>query len=107
MISQFLIEAVCFGFEVRDSPALCHYRSEASSIVGRRIIYGMGSMKILFQFILQKLHLMEFNLFESQNKHSYLYQNLGYHPAKNRLPMIVYLYLSGIGACLVENGPNY
>lgn len=64
--SQFLMQAVYFGFKVEDLPVPCRYMSEASSInVGRSIIYGMGTMKTLFQFILQKFHLMKFNLFES------------------------------------------
>jgi len=62
--SQFLIQAVYFGFKIGDLPIPCRYMSEASSInLGRSIIYGMGTLKTLFQFILQKLHLMKFGLF--------------------------------------------
>jgi glycosyltransferase involved in cell wall biosynthesis len=64
--SQFLIQAVYFGFKIGDLPVQCRYISEASSInLSRSIVYGIGTIKTLFQFILQKLHLMKFNLFES------------------------------------------
>jgi len=63
--SQFLIQAVYFGFKIGDLPIPCRYISEASSInLGHSIIYGVSTMKTLFQFILQKLHLMKFSLFE-------------------------------------------
>jgi len=42
------------------------YMNEASSIGLRRSIgYGLGTIQTVFQFILQKLHLMKFKLFES------------------------------------------
>ena len=64
--SQFLIQAVYFGFKIGDLPVPCRYMSEASSINLRRsIVYGLGTIQTVFQFILQKLHLMKFNLFES------------------------------------------
>ena len=64
--SQFLIQAVYFGFTIGDLPVPCRYMSEASSIGLRRsIVYGLGTIQTVFQFILQKLHLMKFNLFES------------------------------------------
>ncbi len=67
--SQFLIQAAYFGFKIGDLPVPCRYMSEASSInFVRSIVYGMGTMKTLFQFILQKLHLMKFALFQSSNR---------------------------------------
>ena len=64
--SQFLIQAVYFGFKIGDLPVPCRYMSEASSIGLRRsIVYGLGTIQTVFQFILQNLHLMKFNLFES------------------------------------------
>jgi hypothetical protein len=64
--SQFLIQAAHFGFRIGDLPVPCRYMSEASSInLTRSIVYGLGTMKTLFQFALQKLHLMKFNLFTS------------------------------------------
>ena len=62
--SQILIQAAYFGFKIGDLPVPCRYMSEASSInAGRSIIYGMGTIKTLFQFILQKLHIKKFKLF--------------------------------------------
>ena len=62
--SQFLIQAVYFGFKIGDLPVPCRYMREASSInLGRSIIYGLGTIRTVFQFILQKLHLMKFDLF--------------------------------------------
>jgi len=64
--SQFLIQATYFGFKIGDLPVPCRYMSEASSInFTQSIVYGLGTMKTLFQFILQKLHLMKFDLFQS------------------------------------------
>ena len=62
--SQFLIQAAYFGFKIGDLPVPCRYVSEASSInLSRSIGYGLGTIRTLFQFILQKLHLMKFDLF--------------------------------------------
>jgi len=64
--AQFLIQAAFFGFRIGDLPVPCRYMSEASSInLIRSIGYGLGTIKTLFQFILQKLHLMTFDLFKS------------------------------------------
>jgi glycosyltransferase involved in cell wall biosynthesis len=64
--SQFLIQAAYFGFRMGDLPVPCRYMREASSInFSRSIVYGLGTIKTLFQFILQKLHLMKFGLFRS------------------------------------------
>jgi glycosyltransferase involved in cell wall biosynthesis len=65
--SQLLIQAAYFGFKIGDLPVPCRYMAEASSInFGQSILYGIGTMKVLFQFVLQKLHLMKFAIFESQ-----------------------------------------
>ena len=64
--SQFLIQAAYWGFKMGDLPVPCRYMSEASSVnFSRSIVYGFGTIKTLFQFILQKLHLMKFDLFGS------------------------------------------
>jgi glycosyltransferase involved in cell wall biosynthesis len=69
--SQFLIQAAYFGFRIGDLPVPCRYMDEASSIHFRQsMIYGMGTIKVLLQFILQKLHLMKFDIFGSKNKSS-------------------------------------
>jgi glycosyltransferase involved in cell wall biosynthesis len=62
--SQFLIQAAYFGFSMGDLPVPCRYMREASSInLSRSIVYGLGTIKTLFEFILQKAHLMKFDLF--------------------------------------------
>jgi glycosyltransferase involved in cell wall biosynthesis len=64
--SQFLIQSAYFGFKIGDIPIPCRYMSEASSInFTRSIVYGLGTINTLFQFILQKLHLMKIDLFTS------------------------------------------
>ena len=64
--SQFLFQAVFFGFRIGDLPVPCRYINEASSINLRRsIVYGLGTMKTLFQFILHKLQVMKCTIFES------------------------------------------
>ena len=61
--SQFLIQAAYFGFKIGDLPVPCRYMSEASSINLRHsMVYGVGTLKTLTQFILQRLHLVRFNL---------------------------------------------
>jgi len=67
--SQFLFQAVYFGFRIGDLPVPCRYINEASSINLRRsIVYGLGTMKTLFQFILQKLRFAKFRIFETRNE---------------------------------------
>jgi hypothetical protein len=64
--AQFLIQAAYFGFRMGDLPVPCRYMREASSInLSRSIVYGIGTVKTLFQFILQRLHLVNLGLFRS------------------------------------------
>jgi glycosyltransferase involved in cell wall biosynthesis len=64
--SQFLIQAVYFGFKIGDLPVPCRYTSEASSInFSRSVVYGLGTIKTLLQYLAQKLRLMKFDVFES------------------------------------------
>ncbi len=68
--SQFLFQAVYFGFGIGDLPVPCRYMDEASSInLKRSIVYGVGTLTTLSQFILQQSRLMKFKIFES-NKFS-------------------------------------
>jgi glycosyltransferase involved in cell wall biosynthesis len=65
--SEFLIQAAYFGFKIGDLPVPCRYFNEASSInFSRSIAYGIGTINTLLKFILQKLHLAKFKLFEPQ-----------------------------------------
>jgi len=60
--TQVLFQASYFGFKMGDLPVPCRYMKEASSINLRRsILYGLGTLKTIPQYILQKLHLMKFD----------------------------------------------
>ena len=63
--SQFLIQAAYFGFRMGDLPVPCRYLGDSSSVnFIRSLAYGVGTLKVLLQFILQKLHVIRFELFE-------------------------------------------
>jgi len=62
--SQFLIQAAYFGLRMGDLPVPCRYMKEASSIDFRRsVVYGIGTLKTLVQFILQRLRLAQAGIF--------------------------------------------
>jgi glycosyltransferase involved in cell wall biosynthesis len=64
--SQFLAQAVYFGFKLGDIPVPVRYFDEASSINFRRSVkYGLSTLWILTQFWLQKLRLTRFRIFDS------------------------------------------
>ena len=66
--AQFLIQAVFFGFIIGDLPVPCRYMEEASSInFSRSTVYGLETVRTLLQFILQKMHLARFKIFESSS----------------------------------------
>lgn len=63
--SQFLAQAVYFGFNLGDIPVPVRYFDEASSINFRRSCkYGFTTLWIMAQFWLQKLKLCRFKIFE-------------------------------------------
>lgn len=63
--SQFLAQAVYFGFKLGDLPVPVRYFDEASSINFRRsVTYGCSTLGVLGRFWLQKLKLARFDLFE-------------------------------------------
>jgi glycosyltransferase involved in cell wall biosynthesis len=65
--SQFLAQAVYFGFKLGDIPVPVRYFDEASSINFRRSVkYGLTTLWILAQYWLQKLGLARFRIFESR-----------------------------------------
>jgi glycosyltransferase involved in cell wall biosynthesis len=62
--SQFLIQAAYFGFRIGALPVPCRYRSDSSSVnFTHSLVYGMRTVVTLLQFMLQKFHLMRFDLF--------------------------------------------
>ena len=63
--SQFLTQAVYFRFRTGDLPVPCRNMNGAYSIkFGQSVIYGLTTIKTLFQFILQRSHLMKCDIFE-------------------------------------------
>ena len=66
--SQFLGQAVYFGFKLGDIPVPVRYFDEASSINFRRSVrYGCGTLWVLAQYWLQKLRLGRFRLFTASS----------------------------------------
>jgi glycosyltransferase involved in cell wall biosynthesis len=64
--TQALFQASYFGFKMGDLPVPCRYMKEASSInLSRSILYGLGTLKTMLQYSLQKLHLMKFDFLSS------------------------------------------
>ena len=62
---QFLIQAAYMKQRLGDVPVAARYFAEASSINFRRsCVYGLSAMWCLGQFVLQRLGLMKFALFE-------------------------------------------
>ena len=59
--TQFLVQAVHFGFRIGDVPVPCRYFKEASSInFGRSVRYGFGTLAALGRFVLQRLGVARF-----------------------------------------------
>jgi len=66
--TQFLAQAVYFGFKLGDVPVPVRYFDEASSINFRRSInYGFTTLWVMLQFWLQKLRLGRFGIFEAKS----------------------------------------
>lgn len=62
--TQFLVQAVYFGFKLGDVPVPVRYFDEASSINFRRsVTYGLCTLWTLAQYWLQSLHVARFDIF--------------------------------------------
>ena len=62
--TQFLVQAVHFGFRLGDIPVPVRYFAEASSINFRRsLAYGFRTLSTVAKFWLHRLRLWRFNLF--------------------------------------------
>ncbi|MEZ7893151.1 MAG: glycosyltransferase family 2 protein [Candidatus Wallbacteria bacterium] len=62
---EFLIQATYFGFKITDIACPCKYMPEASSINFKNSsVYGIQTLITLGKYILQKLGLKKFNIFE-------------------------------------------
>ena len=63
--SQFLVQAVHFGFRIGDIPVPVRYMKEASSISFRRsVTYGLGTLGVLARWTLHRIGLARSPLFE-------------------------------------------
>ncbi|MGQ0552366.1 MAG: glycosyltransferase family 2 protein [Planctomycetota bacterium] len=62
--TQFLVQAVHFGFKIGDVPVPCRYFREASSINFRRSVrYGFGTLGALAKFQMQRVGLARYREF--------------------------------------------
>src|SRR5262249_58214380 len=69
--TQFLVQAVRFGFRLGDVPVPVRYFAEASSINFRRSVrYGFGTLATVGQYWLDRLGIKRSPLFEAARPHS-------------------------------------
>jgi len=65
--SQFLAQAVSFGFKLGDIPVPVRYFAEASSInLGRSLNYGLATLVVLAGYWLHRLRLLRLALFSAR-----------------------------------------
>jgi glycosyltransferase involved in cell wall biosynthesis len=65
--TEFLAQAVYFGFKIGDVPVPVRYFDEASSInFSNSIVYGTRTLLTLVKFILQSLNLSNYKLFSKK-----------------------------------------
>jgi glycosyltransferase involved in cell wall biosynthesis len=62
--TEFLVEAVAFGFKIGETPVPARYFKEASSINFRRsTIYGLSTLVTLAKFILHRRKIKKYEMF--------------------------------------------
>jgi glycosyltransferase involved in cell wall biosynthesis len=67
--SQMIAQAVHFGFKIGEIPVQARYFPEASSVNFKvSSIYGLKTLGVLTRFILQRLGLVRFNIFDRKLK---------------------------------------
>lgn len=65
--TQFLAQAVHFGFRLADIPVPCRYFDEASSINFKRSVkYGFGTLGVMASYWLNRLRLRRSSLFQAK-----------------------------------------
>jgi hypothetical protein len=65
--TEFLAQAVYHGFRIGDIPIPTRYFAEASSINFRRSLrYGLLTLAVMGKFLLQKMGLRRFPIFEKK-----------------------------------------
>ncbi|RJQ16665.1 MAG: glycosyltransferase family 2 protein [Nitrospiraceae bacterium] len=66
--TQFLVQAVYFGFKIGDVPVPVRYYDDSSSINFKRSTkYGLETLGMLFSFYAQKLGLRRYEFFKSKS----------------------------------------
>jgi hypothetical protein len=66
--TQFLVQAVRFGFRLGDIPVPVRYFEEASSINFRRsVTYGLSTLAVVGQYWLDRLRLQRSPLFQERS----------------------------------------
>jgi hypothetical protein len=66
--SEFLAQAVHFGFKLGDIPVPVRYFDEASSINFRRsVVYGLSTLNVIAKFWAHRLNLMHNPLFQTDS----------------------------------------
>lgn len=67
--TEFLAQAVYFGFRIGDIPIPTRYFEEASSInFARSIKYGLLTLCVMIKYAIQKIGLIHFKIFYSSSK---------------------------------------
>ena len=67
--TEFLAQAVFFGFKIGDIPIPCRYFEEASSInFLKSVKYGLQTLLVMAKYIIQKTGLINFKIFSSCKK---------------------------------------
>ncbi|MFO7935721.1 MAG: glycosyltransferase family 2 protein [Bacteroidales bacterium] len=63
--NQMLAQIIYQGYEIAEITCPTRYFEEASSInMHRSMVYGIGVLKVSLQYVLQRLHLARFRLFD-------------------------------------------
>jgi glycosyltransferase involved in cell wall biosynthesis len=69
--SEFLAQAAYFGFRIGDVPVPARYFAEASSINFRRsIVYGLGTVRVLGQYVARRVGVGRSSLFTARSRQS-------------------------------------
>jgi glycosyltransferase involved in cell wall biosynthesis len=67
--TEFLTQAVYFGYRVGDVPIPTRYFSEASSInFWRSTVYGLSTLNVMNKYLLQRSGLGRFRIFEDRDR---------------------------------------
>lgn len=67
--NEILVQSVYFGYKIGEISSPCRYTRESSSINFKRsIFYGLGVLLTSLKFLLQKLGIGHFNIFDPHGK---------------------------------------